>query len=149
MRGLSDRLFDGLAIVLFVLCIVGALAFPIGCGHAAERAANTTDDVLDIITHQGDPLYEWNVEACHALETAAAELPDLDEAKAEVARIRAACDQAFDAWKVLIAAQEKAREVADLLREGNATLKQGVEAALAAERAYRKAMEAVERVRAE
>lgn len=128
--------------------VVGAVvvAFIMGCA-ASQQAAATADQVLDVITHRAEPLYQLTVDDCDRREVVAAELDPLARAEAEVARIRAGCDKAFAAWEALVVAQAASRKLNDRLRAGDVTLREAVDTALAVDRAYQAAKTAVEAIR--
>ena len=143
MRGLT---YDLGTILAFALTIFVALLLPMGaCVPAA--ASHTADDVLDVITHKAEPLYQLTVDDCHALEKAAAEINPLSEARREVSRIRGACNEAFAAWTLLIKAQQAAREANEAYRAGTLAVREMVAAAMAVDRAYRAAKTAAQELK--
>lgn len=122
-----------------------ALACLLGCGAPTAQAAVTAAEVANEIARRGTQVYAVSIDACHAAELVAVDLPSIETARATVAEIRERCDQAFDA----IEGVRKALEAMDAVVAQAST---GVEAArslAAAALAARDAVEHAERVNRE
>ena len=109
----------------------------------SQQGADTTDRILDAITHKAEPLQEVTVATCAAMESAAAELDPLARAKAEVARVRETCDRVLAGFRALRVEQETARNIAQQVRDGHMSLGEAVRAALAVHEAYKATKAAV------
>lgn len=113
-RGLRFGPFPEIGILLFFFALICgacvALASTAGCGGAAEqhRTLNTISDVVD-------PSYDAALSACDAAEDfIVRRQPSTIEAdRADIARIREACDRVFGAFELVRLAHRSARAAVD------------------------------------
>lgn len=104
--------------------------------EVAEQRTDRAAELLNEIAKRGDQVYGVSVERCHRAELAAAKLPDLEDARALVATVRAQCDQAFQALEALRLALEGIDNTLADLERGTATIRQAAAAAILARDAF-------------
>jgi uncharacterized protein YhaN len=121
-------------VMWLLYAVVGIACFALtlyGCSaRGNEKAAVSAADIVNEVVHRGDQVYGVSVQSCHTAEQAAAELPEPAEAERAVARIRAACDHAFQALDLVALAVKRVDEIMAQAEAGAVPVRDVVAAAL-------------------
>lgn len=141
------RELDVTRIIVLIGCVFGLLGLSISACSHAEQSVVRAADLVDAVAHKGDQIDAVSVELCHEAESAAAELPDLEEAENTVMEIRAGCDRVFGAIDKLEQAIKHVDLVFEAVERGDAKIEDLARAAVAARQAYEKAYAANEELR--
>lgn len=124
-----------------------ALSLTLACSTAQQTVINAAD-VVNQVARKGDKLDQVTVDACHAAEKVAVELPDVAQAEAKVLEIRKHCDAAFKAVDELDTAIKQVDAVFEAVERGDATVQDLVNSAMVARQLFAKAQQAHEALRA-